>query len=153
MKENALIKVLSVIQENSVSTVIGIIGSTIAALFGGWDVALTTLIIFMAIDYISGLVVAKLGKSLKSPNGGLDSRTGFKGLMRKGMILVMVLVAALLDKVIGTSFVRDAVVIAYLANEAISITENAGLMGVPINPAITKSIDILKNKSKEAQEK
>lgn len=140
-------------KENIITGTIGVIGSTVAALFGGWDTALTTLIIFMAVDYITGLAVAGFGKSPKSPNGGLESRAGFKGLMRKEMVLAIVLIATQIDKVIGTSFVRDAVIIAYIANEVISITENAGLMGVPIPSVITKAIDILKNKAEQTEGK
>lgn len=140
-------------KENIITGTIGVIGSTVAALFGGWDTALTTLIIFMAVDYITGLAVAGFGKSSKSPNGGLESRAGFKGLMRKGMVLAIVLIATQIDKVIGTSFVRDAVIIAYIANEVISITENAGLMGVPVPAPIIKAIDILKNKAEQTEGK
>lgn len=85
----------------------------------------------------------------KSDSGALESRAGWKGLCRKGVTLLIVLVAAQLDRVIGTTFVRDAVIIAFIANETISIVENAGLMGVPIPSAITKAIEVLKNKSEE----
>ena len=128
-------------------TVIGIIGSFIAGLLGGWDTALITLITFMAIDYVSGLVVAGVfKKSNKSESGALESRAGFKGLCRKCMTLLFVLVAYRLDIMIGTDYIRNAVIIAFCANEAISITENAGLMGVPVPDVIKKGIDILQKK-------
>ena len=112
--------------------------------------ALQTLIIFMGVDYTSGLAVAGIfKKSPKSTNGALESKAGFKGLFRKGMALAVVLVAAQLDKVVGVDFIRNAVIIAYIANEAVSITENAGLMGVNIPKPILKAIDILKQKSEE----
>ena len=127
---------------------IGIIGGVIASLFGGWDTALQTLVIFMAIDYITGLVVAGVfHASPKTKTGALESKAGWKGLIRKGETLLIVLVACQLDAVIGGSFVRDAAIIGFSANEAISIVENAGLMGLPIPAAITKAIDILKQRA------
>jgi toxin secretion/phage lysis holin len=128
--------------------VIGAIGAFIAKLFGGWDAAMTTLVIFMGIDYLMGLIVAGVfKKSGKSENGALDSRAGFKGLLKKSVILLVVLVAYRLDLVLGSTFIKDAVIIGYIANETISIIENAGLMGIPIPDVIKRAIDILKNKS------
>ena len=130
------------------TTLIGVIGGFIASLFGGWDAALVTLIIFMAIDYITGLIVAGVfHNSEKTANGALESRAGWKGLCRKGVTLLVVLVACRLDLVIGSNFIRDAVIIAFVANETISIIENAGLMGIPIPAAIMRAIEILKNKA------
>lgn len=129
-------------------TTIGLAGSWIASLFGGWDAALVTLLIFMGIDYITGLTVAGVfRKSEKTENGALESRAGWKGLCRKGVTLLVVLVACRLDLVMGSSFIRDAVVIAFIANETISIIENAGLMGIPIPAVITKAIEVLKNRA------
>lgn len=129
-------------------SILGVIGSFISALFGGWDAALTTLVIFMTIDYISGLIVAGVFKrSKKSDNGGLESGAGWKGLCRKGMTLLIVLIAVRLDLAIGTTFIKDGVVIAYIANETISIIENAGLMGIPIPSVIQKAIDVLHKKT------
>lgn len=136
-----------------ITTAIGVIGSFIASLFGGWDAALVTLIIFMGIDYVTGLIVAGVfHTSEKTANGALESRAGWKGLCRKGVTLLVVLVACRLDLVMGSNFIRDAVVIAFTANETISIIENAGLMGIPIPGAILRAIDILKNKA-ESEEK
>ncbi len=133
--------------------IIGMIGGAISTLFGGWDAALTTLVIFMAIDYISGLVVAGIFKnSPKTDNGALESRAGWKGLCRKGMTLLIVLIGCRLDLAIGTTYIRDAVVIGFVANETISIIENAGLMGVPIPAVITKAIDVLNEKAGDKNE-
>ena len=130
------------------TTLIGVIGGFIASLFGGWDAALVTLIIFMAIDYITGLIVAGVfHNSEKTANGALESRAGWKGLCRKGVTLLVVLVACRLDLVMGSNSIRDAVIIAFVANETISIIENAGLMGIPIPAAIMRAIEILKNKA------
>lgn len=129
---------------------VGAIGGAIASLYGGWDAALQTLVIFMAIDYLTGLIVAGVfHTSPKTKTGTLESRAGWKGLCRKGMTLLIVLVACRLDAVIGSSFVRDAVIIGFIANETISIIENAGLMGLPIPAALTKAVDILKQRSEE----
>ena len=126
------------------------VGGFICQLFGGWDSAMATLVIFMAIDYVMGVTVAGVfHSSPKSIGGTLESRAGWKGLCRKGMTLLMVLIACRLDLVMGTSFVRDAVVIAYIVNECISIIENAGLMGLPSPAALTKAIDVLKRKSEK----
>lgn len=131
-------------------TGIGVIGGFIASLFGGWDAALTTLVIFMGIDYVTGLIVAGVfHNSGKTESGALESRAGWKGLCRKGMTLLIVLIACRLDLVMNTNFVRDAVVIGYIANETISIVENAGLMGLPIPSAITKAIEVLTKKNEK----
>lgn len=134
--------------KNAVCTGAGVVGSTIAALFGGWDAALITLIIFMSIDYVTGLLVAGVfHTSEKTKNGALESRAGWKGLCRKGVTLLVVLVACRLDLVTGANFIRDAVVIGFIANETISIVENAGLMGIPIPTVIMQAIDVLKHKA------
>lgn len=131
-----------------ICTVIGAAGSCVTALLGGWSTGLTTLIIFMALDYISGLVVAGVFKnSPKTDTGALESHAGWKGLCRKCVMLTFVLVAYRLDLVIGTNYIRDAVIIAFVANETISLIENAGLMGVPLPAVITKAVDILQKKT------
>ena len=130
-----------------ICSVFGAIGAGIAAAFGGWSAAVTTLIIFMAIDYLSGLILAGVfHRSSKTESGALESKAGWKGLCRKGLTLLIVVVASRLDVMLGTTFVKDAVCIAYICNEAISILENAGLMGVPIQKAIKNAIEILKKK-------
>ncbi len=129
---------------------IGVIGGAVSGLFGGWDTALTSLIIFMAIDYITGLIVAGIfHKSGKTETGKLESNAGWKGICRKGVSLLIVLMAARLDMTSGSSFVKDAVVIAYIANEVISVIENAGLMGVPIPRVICNAIESLNKKNKD----
>ena len=134
--------------KNGFCTMIGAIGALIASLFGGWDTALATLMIFMATDYVTGLIVAGVfHTSQKYENGALESRAGWKGLCRKGVTLLVVLVACRLDLITGTNFIRDAVIIAFICNETISIIENAGLMGIDIPPALTAAIEVLKKKS------
>ena len=105
-----------------------------------------------ASDYIDESTEARLivagvfHTSNKTDTGALESRAGFKGLCRKGMTLLFVLVAYRLDLVIGTNYIRDAVIIAFTANETISLVENAGLMGLPLPAVITKAIDVLQKK-------
>lgn len=128
-------------------TAVGTIGGGIAALFGGWTSAMTTLIIFMCIDYVTGIVVAGVFKrSSKSKTGALESKAGFKGLCRKGMVLLVLLVACQLDRLMGTAYIKDAVCIAFCVNETLSIIENAGIMGVPVPKQLKKAVEILKNR-------
>lgn len=136
--------------KNTICTTIGAVGAAVAALFGGWDTGLATLVIFMCIDYVSGLVVAGVfHNSKKTKTGALESKAGWKGLCRKGMTLLFVLIAYRLDLVTGLNYIRDAVIIGFTANEAISIVENAGLMGIPLPAVINKAIDMLTAKSEE----
>ena len=133
-----------------VCALVGCAGGAIANITGDWDGAMTTLLIFMALDYITGLVVAAVfGNSNKSEGGGLESRAGWKGLIRKGVTLMIVLAAYRLDLLIGTNYIKSAVIIAFCANEVISLVENAGLMGVPVPEVIVRAIEILKQKGDE----
>ena len=136
-----------------ICTAIGLVGSGAAALFGGWDASLQTLIIFMVIDFVSGLIVAGVfKKSGKTESGALESKAGWKGLCRKCMTLLFVLIAARLDIAIGTNYIRDAVCIGFIVNELISLVENAGLMGLPMPSIISKAIEILTNKANQEGE-
>lgn len=140
--------------KNTICASAGVIGSAVATLFGGWDSALISLIIFMAVDYISGLAVAGIFKnSPKTETGALESKAGWKGLCRKGMSLLFVLIGTRLDLIIGTTYIRDAICIAFITNELISIVENAGLMGMPVPSVISNAIDILKNQNKDKEGK
>lgn len=129
---------------------VGLVGGIIVSQFGGWDTSLATLILFMGIDYVSGLIVAGVfHNSNKSDSGALESRAGWKGLCRKGMTLVFVLVAYRLDLALGVRYIREAVILGFIANELISIVENAGLMGLPIPEVIAMAIEVLTEKSSE----
>ena len=136
--------------KQSILTVIGAVGAFIANLFGGWDAGLTTLVIFMVIDYLTGFIVAGIfHKSKKTENGALSSKAGLQGIAKKVMMLLMVLVAVRLDILTGTDYIRDAVIIALCGNELISIIENAGLMGVPIPRKLKEAIEVLSRKGEE----
>ncbi|MBO7241791.1 MAG: phage holin family protein [Methanobrevibacter sp.] len=130
-----------------ICSISGAVGSTIAYFLGGWDNSIATLLLFMLIDYISGLFVAGVfKKSPKTDTGRLESRAGWKGLCKKGATLFFIVVANRLDIQLGTTYIRDAVCIAFITNELISIVENAGLMGLPIPAVIINTIDLLKKK-------
>ena len=138
--------------KETILMILGAAGAAIAAVYGGWTTAMTTLLIFMGIDYLSGIVVAAVFKnSPKSENGALESRAGWKGLIRKGMTLLIVLIAARIDVLLDTTYFRDATCIAFIVNETLSIIENAGLMGVPIPEAIKKAIELLKRKEEQPE--
>lgn len=129
-------------------TAIGVLGSILVSAFGGWDAALKSLIIFMAVDYITGLMVAGVfHNSKKTASGTLESRAGFKGLCRKALILLFVMIAQRLDIMCEVDYIRNAVIIGFCANDLISIIENAGLMGVPLPEVIVKAVDVLQSKS------
>lgn len=129
---------------------VGSIGGIISAAFGGWSPLLTIFVGAMCIDYILGLVVAGVfHRSKKSQNGALESLAGWKGLCRKGAAVLIVWLACQFDVYLGSSFMRDAACISFITNEIISITENMGLMGVPMPKVITKAIDMLTSKNEE----
>ena len=133
--------------KNALITSFGAIGGIFASAFGGWNTGLTTLVIFMAVDYITGLVVAGVfHKSKKTEGGTLESRAGFKGICKKVMMLLCVLVGYRLDLTAGTTVVKDGITIAFLCNEALSIVENAGLMGIPGLEGLSGAIEALKGK-------
>lgn len=136
--------------KGTVCAAAGLIGAAVTGLFGGWDAGLTTLCILMGIDYLSGLICAGVFHvSPKSDTGALKSDVCFRGLVRKGVVLLLVLVAHRLDLAAGMSYLRDGVCIAFTVSEAISIVENAGLMGVPVPPVLLNGIDALRKRRDE----
>ncbi len=125
--------------------IIIIVSSIATIFFGEFDVPLQTLILFMCIDYVTGLLVAGVFKSsLKSDDGRLSSKAGFKGIIKKGMMLLIVLVAYRLDLLAGTNIVRNTVITAFIVNEVISINENAVLMGVDVPKVIVDTVNNIK---------
>lgn len=131
-------------------TVSGLVGSAVTSAFGGWSTGLVTLLIFMTADYLTGMICAGVFRvSKKSQHGGLESRAGWKGLCRKAVALLIVLTAYRLDLLTGTNYIHDAVIIGFCINELISITENCGLMGVPMPKPVLRAIDILKGRDED----
>ena len=119
-----------------------------AGLLGEWNVMLTVLAWFMGIDYVTGVIVAWRGRSPKTAHGGISSRAGFDGLIRKAFIILVVLMATLLDHVVGGSAAfQSAAAMYYIANEGISILENTSLMGVPYPAAVRETLERLKERN------
>lgn len=136
--------------KNKICIWFGGIGGALASLLGGWDAALITLLIFMAVDFASGVVVAGVfHNSPKSAAGSLESKAGWRGLSRKCMTLLFVLIAHRIDLMLGIEYVRDAVIVGFALNELISLIENAGLMGLPLPQAVTDAVELLKKRSEE----
>jgi len=123
------------------------VGTTIAYLMGGWDMALQTLVIMMAIDYGTGLMLAGVfKKSPKTEGGAIDSKVGFKGLCKKSLMLVVVLLAVQLDRAVNANDIaRTAVIFFFVGNEGLSIFENITLMGVPMPNFLKKMFEQLKS--------
>lgn len=131
----------------AVCSVAGLGGAILTTLYGGWSSAMTTLCIFMGIDYLTGIVCAVVfKKSKKSDNGGLESGAAWKGLCKKCVTLLLVLMAYRLDIEAKTTFIKDAVCIAFITSEGISILENAVLMGMIVPKPLKDALDFLKNK-------
>ena len=137
--------------KNVVLGVLATAGSLVTQALGGWDMALRVLIWFMVLDYVTGwLVAAVWHKSSKSETGALASNAGFKGLIKKCMILALVWMAAMLDRVTGSDFVRTAVCLFFIANEGLSILENTAIMGVPYPAFVKNMLDAMKEQSNTA---
>ena len=130
----------------SLDKVISLIASEVATIFiflvGEIDIALICLIIAIVLDYISGIIKAYNIKQL-------SSKIGFKGILKKIGILVLVMLAVLVDRVSGnTGAIRTLVIYYFVANEGLSILENLGEAGIPIPNAIRKALKVLKDQSK-----
>ena len=129
---------------------------TVCAAFGGFgglfwgklDGVMMALLAFIAIDYITGLMVAIVNKTL-------NSSVGFKGLAKKVFILLLVLIANILDTHVmgGSGVVRGVVIAFYLANEGISILENAGKLGVPYPEKLKNVLEQLKESEEQNADK
>lgn len=129
------------------------IGSALSYFIGGVDTMFIVLCVFLAVDYISGIIVALVFKnSTKTESGKLNSAVSFKGLCKKFFVIILVGVAHLLDIALGTNFIRGGVIVAYISNETISIIENAGLMGLPIPKPLKKAIEILQEREDMSNE-
>lgn len=127
-----------------ISTSVGVAAGLISWMMGGFDTPVLALIICMTVDYVTGLIVAGVfHASTKTAGGGLDSSVGWKGLARKCVTLLLVVVANLADVLLNQCCVRDAVVIGFCANECISILENAGCMGIRIPKVLTGALEKL----------
>lgn len=139
--------------KNWLCLLIGATGTVISRLLGGWSTGMTTLMICMGIDCISAFILAAIfHKSPKSKNGGLESHACLKGLIRKVVMLLVVAVGYQMDVIMGSDYIKNAVIIAFIVNEVISFLENAGLMGIPLPEVLNKAIDVMKEKEDEENE-
>jgi len=129
------------------NSVIAALGTGLTYLFGSWDTALIVLVIFMAIDYITGLMRATVNKEV-------SSSVGFKGLTKKFAILLVIIVAVLLDRLTGTGkwVFRTLVAYFYIANEGISILENSAALGLPVPDKLKDVLAQLKDGKKSISE-
>lgn len=118
--------------EATIGGVTGVFGGLITALYGEWTHALDVLLIAMTIDYLTGVLAAAI-----SPYKKIDYKVGMKGIAKKATILLIVAMGHLADEVLNTDIIMAAVTYAYLANEGLSIIENAGVAGVPV-PNVVK---------------
>lgn len=122
-------------------------------LYGGWSAALSILVVFMAADYILGIACALAKKSAKTEGGGFLSKVAFVGLLKKGVIMLVVLLAVQLDKAIAgdnpanlARTFETAATFFYIANEGLSIIENAALLGVPVPKVVKTALEVLRDK-------
>lgn len=130
-----------------VCLIFGAVGSAITHVFGEWTEGMTTLIILMVVDYITGVFVAAVFKnSSKTKGGGLKSSVGYQGLIKKFVELLIVASMYRVDVMLGIDYLKNLCIIGFALNEIISITENAGLMGIPLPAAVTKAIELLNTK-------
>lgn len=130
--------------KNVISFVVGCVGTFINSYLGGWDMLLDTLVMFMLIDYVTGLYIAGvLHKSPKTETGRLSSSKGYHGLIKKLLVLVMVAMMFRIDLLFNIDYLRNGSIIAFLFQESISIIENFGLCGVKIPEVVKNGIDLL----------
>ena len=135
--------------KDTICVAVGLVGGFFTAIFGGWDSALVTLVVFMAIDFFTGIITAMMKKSKHTESGGLSSKAGWFGLAKKVCTLMLIVVAVRMDILLNTNYIRDAVCISFCLNELLSIVENTSLMGIPYPPAIKKQSMFCKRKSAE----
>lgn len=126
----------------AVNSIFAAIGTAIAKALGGWDMALQVLVALIALDYITGVAIAIVHKKL-------SSEIGFRGLLKKMMIFALVYLSVLVSKATETELIRTFVIMFYVANEGISVLENAGKLGVPYPQKLK---DILLQLRKSAEE-
>lgn len=129
--------------DKTISLILAIIGSTANYLFGGWDVALKTLVCLMALDYIMGVLCGLKDKKL-------SSQIAFKGIAKKVAILIIIVVAVLADNLIGINgIMRSLVIFFYAGLEGISILENGSKLGVPVPEKLKEALIQLKEGNKK----
>lgn len=139
--------------KNSVLAALAAVGTFVAHALGGWDAAMQVLVALMAADYLTGILVAAVWqRSNKSATGALDSKAGFKGLLKKGMIMLLVWLGVLLDNALGAAYIRTAIIIFFIGNEGLSLLENLGLMGVPFPAFLKRALEALREQGDNGED-
>ena len=130
-----------------IDSIAGAVGAVLGFMYGEVTGLFWALIAFMALDYITGVVVAIIEKRL-------SSEVGFRGLAKKFLILVFLAVGHIADTYIlgGTPAAMSAVMLFYIANEGISIIENAAALGLPVPKKLTSIMEQIRNKSESEEE-
>ena len=131
-------------KEFGFSTFIASVGTILCSCLGGWDAALKVLVVLMVIDYVTGFLGAIKNKQV-------NSEIMFWGGIRKGLILAVIIIAVSLDEMVGNSvpILRTLAIYFYVSREGISVTENLGILGVPLPPSIRRVLIQLQNKEDE----
>jgi toxin secretion/phage lysis holin len=128
---------------NVYKSIMTFLGGTVGYLLGQFDTTFKILLILVVIDYVSGVMAAAVEKNLQSSKG-------FQGIAKKVMLFLIVVVGALMDQTMGTGVViRNATIFFYIANEILSIVENAGRIGLPIPKKIKDAIEVLQSKEEK----
>ncbi len=126
--------------------------STGLTFFTSLNIELQGLMIFIVIDYISGFLVATVFKqSSKTETGSYNSAIGFRGLVKKVYIILLLVVLFYVDKMADTDFLLRLGTIGFAINEVASIIENAGLMGLKLPKALSNALDVLKGKMEKGE--
>jgi toxin secretion/phage lysis holin len=126
--------------ENWFKPVVAVSGAAASYLFGGWSSLLSILLTFVVFDYVTGFVAA-------AKEGKLNSEVGAWGIAKKVGVFAIVAAAHLVDTALGDAHLfRDAAIFFFLANELLSVIENAGRIGVPIPPVMQRAVEVLRGK-------
>ena len=136
--------------------ILAAIGGAVLSFFTGMPPIIWVLVAVMTLDYVTGIICGFMGKSPKTPTGGLSSGAAFQGLMKKILVLIVVGLAALVDHAVAVSAgiemaaVTGACSLWFVASEGLSIIENAAAMGVPIPQVLLKALEIMRSKGQTA---
>jgi len=138
--------------KNTVLIITASLGGVISQVFGGWDTLLKCLVVFMITDYITGLAVAFFfQKSNKTKNGGASSKEGFKGIIKKICMLMVVALAVCIDTLSKTDYIRSVTILFFIGNEGLSICENLGLMGIKYPEFLHRALEVLRDKNDKGE--
>lgn len=122
-------------------------GAVVTFWFGMWSESLTFLVLVMVIDYLTGITAA-----IKE-GSGLHSQVGFWGLLKKGLTLLIILIAHRVDILLGSNAIMGGAIYFYLANELLSVIENYGRIGLPLPPKLVRVVKVLRDRAGEPENK